>query len=128
MGLFFFLSVSEHDICEIVQKLKHSSCFKDVVPVRLFKEVAGTKGSILQSIVNSSLISGCVPEELKIATFQPILKKPSLCPAVVNNCRPISKLPFIPKNYRKRQRPKKLLRNISLGLELIIALKLPFYE
>lgn len=101
MGLFFFLSVSEHDICEIVQKLKHSSCFKDVVPVRLFKEVAGTKGSILQSIVNSSLISGCVPEELKIATFQPILKKPSLCPAVVNNCRPISKLPFIPKDYRK---------------------------
>lgn len=90
-----FLPVSEHDICEIVQKLKPSCCFNDVVPVRLFKEVAGTIGSILQSIMNSSLISGCVPEELKIDTVQLILKKPSLDPAVVNNYRPISKLPFI---------------------------------
>lgn len=66
-----------------------------MAPVRLFKEVAGTIGPILQSIVNSSLISGCVPEELKIATVQPLLKKPSLDPAVENNYRPISKLPFI---------------------------------
>lgn len=72
-----------------------------MVPVRLFKEVAGTIGPILQSIVNSSLIYGCVPEELKIATVQPLLKKPSLDPAVVNNYRPISKLPLIKKNYRK---------------------------
>lgn len=87
-----FSPLSEQDICEIVQQLKPSSCFNDVVPVRLFKEVVGTIGPILLSIVNSFLISGCVPEELKIATVQLLLKKPSLAPAVENNYRPISKL------------------------------------
>ncbi len=37
-----FSPLSEQDICEIVQQLKPSSCFNDVVPVRLCKEVVGT--------------------------------------------------------------------------------------
>ncbi len=62
--------------------------------------------------MNSSLISGCVPEELKIATVQPLLKKPSLNLAVENNYRPISKLPFISKIIEKAV-AKQLLKVVN---------------
>lgn len=65
--------------------MKPSSSLNDVVPIRLLMEVIGTMGPILLSIVNSSLVCGCVPEELKIVAVQSLPKKHSLDPAVENN-------------------------------------------
>lgn len=79
-----FSPISEKDLYEFVQQLKPSSCHTDVVPIRLFKEGIETLGPILLCIMNSSLVSGCFPEDLKIVTVQPLLKKPSLDPAVGN--------------------------------------------
>lgn len=45
--------------------------------------------------------SGIVPSYFKHATSQPLLKKPNLDPSVLNNYRPISKLPFIAKFLEK---------------------------
>uniref|UniRef100_A0A3P9D8J8 Reverse transcriptase domain-containing protein n=1 Tax=Maylandia zebra TaxID=106582 RepID=A0A3P9D8J8_9CICH len=48
-------------------------------------------------MINLSLIIGYVPQAFKLAVVKPLLKKPSLDPAVLANYRPISNLPFISK-------------------------------
>uniref|UniRef100_A0A669B839 Reverse transcriptase domain-containing protein n=1 Tax=Oreochromis niloticus TaxID=8128 RepID=A0A669B839_ORENI len=49
------------------------------------------------NLINLSLIIGYVPQAFKVAVVKPLLKKPSLDPAVLCNYRPISNLPFISK-------------------------------
>uniref|UniRef100_A0A669DXW8 Reverse transcriptase domain-containing protein n=1 Tax=Oreochromis niloticus TaxID=8128 RepID=A0A669DXW8_ORENI len=46
-------------------------------------------------MINLSLIISYVPQAFKVALVKPLLKKPSLDPAVLANYRPISNLPFI---------------------------------
>lgn len=55
----------------------------------------------LLSIINSSFHSVCVPEYLKTASEQPLIKKTGLDPSDCSNYRPISKLPLIAKLLEK---------------------------
>ena len=48
-------------------------------------------------IINSSLTTGVFPTAFKQARVTPLLKKPTLNPAQVENYRPISLLPFLSK-------------------------------
>ena len=48
----------------------------------------------MQDLLNLSLATACVPEAWKHAIVKPLLKKPSLDATVLENCRPISLLPF----------------------------------
>ena len=48
----------------------------------------------MTDIINASLESGTVPPSFKVASVTPILKKPGLDSADLNNYRPISNLPF----------------------------------
>ena len=56
---------------------------------------------MVTSIVNSSLLSGCVPESMKVAIINPLIKKPSLDPEVLSNYRPVSNLSFLSKIVEK---------------------------
>ncbi|KAL2088635.1 hypothetical protein ACEWY4_015534 [Coilia grayii] len=47
--------------------------------------------------MNSSLSSGTIPSAFKQARITPLLKKPTLNPAQVENYRPVSLLPFLSK-------------------------------
>lgn len=51
--------------------------------------------------MNLSITSGSVPMTFKHAAVQPLLKKSNLDPTLVNNYRPISKLPFLSKVLEK---------------------------
>ncbi len=53
------------------------------------------------AIINTSLLSGCVPSYFKQAAVQPLLKKTNLDPCLPQNYRPMSKLPFISKILEK---------------------------
>lgn len=53
----------------------------------------------VSAIVNSSLLTGCVPSYFTNATIQPILT--NLDPALPMNCGPISTLPFLSKILEK---------------------------
>lgn len=86
---------------EVVGHLKPSGSPNDAVPPRLFKEVFPTVGPSVVAVINSSLTSGVVPEILKHAVVQPLIKKPALDPSVLANFRPISKLPFLSKILEK---------------------------
>ena len=86
---------------EIVGHLKPSGSLNDAVPPQLFKEVFPTVGPSVIALINSSLSSGVVPEIFYNAVVQPLIKKPSLDPAVLANFRPISKLSFLSKILEK---------------------------
>jgi hypothetical protein len=55
----------------------------------------------LTNIINTSLISGTVPSELKTAIVKPLLKKANLDQNVLKNYRPVSNLPFVSKILEK---------------------------
>ena len=54
-----------------------------------------TRIFVVQIKLPYSLTSGSVPDYFKTASVQPLLKKPSLSPAQLQNYRPISKVPFL---------------------------------
>lgn len=58
-----------------------------------------TLNASVTAIVNSSLARGIVPSSFKHAIILPLLKKAYLDPAIHDNYRPISKLPFMSKLY-----------------------------
>ena len=51
--------------------------------------------------MNTSLLSGYVPQSFKVAVIQPLLKKLNLDPEVSANYRSISNLPFLSKILEK---------------------------
>uniref|UniRef100_A0A3P9LSI1 Reverse transcriptase domain-containing protein n=1 Tax=Oryzias latipes TaxID=8090 RepID=A0A3P9LSI1_ORYLA len=81
--------------------MKISSCSLDVLPTSLFKEVFQSIGPCVLTIINSSLLSGQVPDYFKKAVIRPLLKKPELDPSSLSSYRPISNLPFISKILEK---------------------------
>ena len=81
--------------------MKSSSCPLDIIPTTFLKENILTVAPSVLSIINCSLSTGTVPSNFKNALIQPLLKKPSLDPLVLNNFRPISKLPFLSKILEK---------------------------
>ena len=99
--LHHFQPVSFNLLSDVVSHLKSTFSPSDIIPSRLFKEVFSTIGPLTLEIINSCLKTGVVPCSFKHATVHPLLKKPSLDPSVLNNFRPISKLPFISKILEK---------------------------
>jgi len=68
--------------------MKTSTCALDIIPTKLFKDDIDTIGPSIVSIINSSLETSHVPQSFKH-------------PSVLNNYRPISKLPFLSKILEK---------------------------
>ena len=67
----------------------------------LFKQVFHSIGPCVVEMINTSLLTGVVPDIFKHAIVEPVLKKPSLDPLQPMNYRPISKLPFMAKILEK---------------------------
>ena len=96
-----FTPVSEHTISELIHKAKTTTCQLDPLPTSLVKACLPSISPMITNIINSSLTTGTVPPTLKLAAITPILKKPGADPAVLNNYRPISNLPFISKTLER---------------------------
>ena len=60
-------------------------------------------GPCVMDLINSSLMSGCVPAAFKEAVVQPRIKKQNLDPNVLSNFRPISKLSFFSKGRQGKK-------------------------
>lgn len=96
-----FSPVSHSHLQHIFRQKKFTFCSLDVVYPRLLSDMLDFISPSLLSIINGSLVSGIVPSYFKHAIVQPLLKKPNLDPTVLNNYRPISKLPFLSKVLEK---------------------------
>lgn len=96
----FIEPVNETDIITIVKALKEKSSYgHDCISTKLLKRVLPALAAPLTHIINLSIMSGTVPEQLKLAKVIPVHKgsDPKLC----NNYRPISLLPSISKIFEK---------------------------
>ena len=96
-----FSSISEVELQRIVMKSPSKGCSLDPLPTRMVKQVMGPLLPLMTTLINSSLTSGDVPENMKVARVSPLLKKPSLDSEHLQNYRPVSNLSFLSKLLEK---------------------------
>ena len=95
-----FHCVTEEYITELIKSTPCKTCILDPMPTALVKEVEELI-PLITKVVNSSLKSGQVPENLKEAIIKPLLKQSGLDQNEMKNYRPVSNLPFISKIIEK---------------------------
>ena len=92
-----FVPATMEEVCKIIMGSPNKSCELDPLPTWLLKECIDELLPLVTSIINASLMSGCVPTDFKSARIRPLLKKTGLDPETLKNYRPVSNLPFISK-------------------------------
>ncbi|XP_044033242.1 uncharacterized protein LOC122866993 isoform X2 [Siniperca chuatsi] len=80
-----FTPISLQDLVDLVGSMKPSSSPVDILPTSMLKNVLGSIGPCLMSIINSFLQSGCVPAYFKTAVVLPLRKKTNLDPPLPKN-------------------------------------------
>lgn len=96
-----FVPVTEESVRSILKNTVPKSCELDPIPTHLLYDNLDILLPTITKLINESLASGTVPEELKTAVVKPLLKKPSLNKEELKNYRPISNLPFLSKLLEK---------------------------
>ena len=91
-----FSQLSESEVKKIIMVSPSKSSQMDPIPTMLLKQCVETLNPAICHIVNLSLHTGHVPQEMKSAVITPLLKKTSLEP-ILKNYRPVSNLPFLSK-------------------------------
>jgi len=99
LNSFHAASISE--IISIIKKSSKASCSLDPIPTSLLRNVLPSLAPAITEIVNSVLVSGEFPNDLKSAIVQPLLKKSSLDSEILKNFRPVSNLSFLSKVIEK---------------------------
>ncbi|XP_058024600.1 uncharacterized protein LOC131190994 [Ahaetulla prasina] len=92
-----FDPVTPEDMDRLLGRLNATTCLLDPCPSWLVLATQEVTRGWLQGITNASLWEGVFPAALKEAVVRPLLKKPSLDPAVLGNYRPVSNLRFTAK-------------------------------
>ena len=95
--LLSFESVTDEFVLKIINSASARSCELVPIPTTLLYENRDILLLTITNIINTSLITGTVPPDLKTAIVKTLLKKPSLDKNLLKNYRPISNLPFLSK-------------------------------
>jgi hypothetical protein len=99
---FKFNIVTDHSVQYTISKLKPKlSSGHDNISSKLLLQMSPTIHSILRSIINQSITTGIVPDQIKIAEVIPIYKGKDSNPNEFGNYRPISLLPAFSKVIEK---------------------------
>ena len=91
-----FIPATADEISKLISSSNNSSCDLDPIPTTILKKCPSLIPTIT-SIVNLSLSYGLFPDNFKLCTVHPLLKKPSLDKEILSNYRPISHLSFLSK-------------------------------
>jgi exonuclease III len=81
----------------VIQASPAKSCALDPIPTFLLRAMIDVLLPFITAMVNASLREGRLPQSQKHAVISPMVKKPGLDPAEMNNNRPVSNLTFISK-------------------------------
>ena len=95
-----FTSLSQDNVAALIKKMPTKSCALDPIPTNLLKYCVPELLPVITEIVNSSLRTPRVPEDMKHAIIKPLLKKPNL-DLIYKNFRPVSNLSFVAKLTEK---------------------------
>ena len=96
-----FVPISNSDLVEIFSLLNKKECSQDPIPVKLLHQCIDVLNPIILFIVNSSLLLGAFPKDLKNASVRPTIKKINGDINDYKNYRPISNLPYLSKVIEK---------------------------
>ncbi|CAB3981070.1 Hypothetical predicted protein [Paramuricea clavata] len=92
-----FRQVTDSDVRKLLSNSKMKSCLIDLAPTLVLKECNESLLPIYTRILNLSLQSAVMPEPLKIAMLDPLLKKVNADSDMFQNFRPVSNLKFLSK-------------------------------
>ena len=96
---FYLFPPTHEEISKIIMNLKLTWTSTDTLPVRLLKRFCNILVIPITLLIESSILKGEFPDELKIARITPIHKEDSFTEP--SNFRPISSLSYISKIYEK---------------------------
>ena len=88
---------SVDEVRKIISRSPAKSCELDPIPTDLLKKCKSTIVPAITRIINISLDTGVVPEDLKKAIVRPTLKKSGMDADSLQSYRPISNLPYLSK-------------------------------
>ena len=96
-----FTPTNVEELSKLTRKIAKKSCILDPIPAKIVKECLSDLLPIITKMVNISLDTATVPENLKCAVLDPRLKKESLSTDEYSSFRPISNLKFVSKCIEK---------------------------
>ncbi len=100
-SLTSFSPLSEKEVSKLILSNHPTTCPLDPIPTHLLQAISSSVIPALTHIINTSLHTSTFPSAFKQARVSPLLKKPSLNPALLENYRPVSLLPFIAKTLER---------------------------
>ncbi len=100
-SLTSFSPLSETEVSKLILSNHPTTCPLDPIPTHLLQAISSSVIPALTHIINTSLHTGTFPTAFKQARVSPLLKKPALNPALSENYRPVSLLPFIAKSLER---------------------------
>ncbi len=100
-SLTSFSPLSEIEVSKLILSNHPTTCPLDPIPTHLLQAISSSVIPALTHIINTSLHTGTFPTAFKQARVSPLLKKLSLNPALLENYRPVSLLPFIAKTLER---------------------------
>ena len=92
--------MSQEEVLGVINAMPTKSCETDLVPTKLFKQLAPRIIKNITELINLSLTKGIFVEDWKLATIRPLLKKIGL-DLTVGNYHPVSNLTFLSKLLEK---------------------------
>ena len=93
--------VTDEDVLKLIRSSTIKACKLDPLPATIKRSCYSALVPVFKTIINLSLSTGSIPEDLKIASLQPLLKKPNADCEQFYNFRPVSNLKFLSKLLEK---------------------------
>ena len=88
---------TEEEISKLLSQSANKSCPLDPCPTWIIKECQQELLPVITEIVNLSLSTSIMPEDLKEALLNPLIKKMTLNAEIFKNFRPVSNLTYLSK-------------------------------
>ena len=93
--------VTDDDVLKLIRGSTIKACKLDPLPATIMRSCYWALVPVFKTVINLSLSTGSMPEDLKIVSLRPLLKKPNADCEQFSNFRPVSNLKFLSKLVEK---------------------------
>ena len=93
--------VTDEDVLKLIRSSTIKACKLDPLLATIMRSCSSALVPVFKTVISLSLSTRSVPEDLKIASLRPLLKKPNADCEQFSNFRPVSNLKFLSKLVEK---------------------------
>ena len=101
LSLSEFDLVTDDDVLKLIRGSTIKACNLDPLPAIIMRSCYSAVVRVFKTVINLSLSTGSMPEDHKIASLRPLLKKPNADCEQFSNFLPVSNLKFLSKLVEK---------------------------